>query len=188
MNDRYVNLDAEGVDLVVRLAEPKDTDLLARRLGSARIVVCGSPSYLGAHGRPERPEDLVRHRCLAYLARGHARPWRLSGEDGERHFGVSGPLHCDKGESLRDAAVAGLGLVQLFEFIVADELVRGALVTVLDDVAPPPRPIYAMVAPRLARTPKLRVVIEFLTELFQSGRLAGLTTTRPRPPAPPPGA
>jgi len=66
LSDRHVNLIDEGFDLAIRIGEPLDSSLVARRLTSAHLVLCAAPAYLERNGRPEEPSELTRHSCLVY--------------------------------------------------------------------------------------------------------------------------
>jgi DNA-binding transcriptional LysR family regulator len=84
LSDRHVHLIDEGFDLAVRIGEPADSSLIARRLASARLVLCAAPAYLDRHGRPEKPSDLSRHACLVYADLRSPRTWRFAGASGDR--------------------------------------------------------------------------------------------------------
>lgn len=168
MRDQLIDPTAEGVDVVVRLAELKDSELLSRKLGTARRVTVGSPAYFAKHGRPKELLDLRKHACLGYLSGGTASPWLLRAASGEVSLAVTGRLHASSGATLRQAAVAGLGIIQVFEYHVAQELKSGALEPVLADFEPAPRPVYALYAQNKYALPKVRVFLEFLAELFGS--------------------
>jgi DNA-binding transcriptional LysR family regulator len=166
LRDQIIDPTAEGVDVVLRLAELKDLDMMSKRLGTARRVIVAAPSYLAGRARPTELVHLHKHECIGYLSGGAATPWRLKGPDGEVSFVVSGRFNANSGAALRQAAVAGLGLAQVFEYHVRDELVRGALVPVLTEHEPEPRPISALFARDRHALPKVRVFLDFLAALF----------------------
>jgi DNA-binding transcriptional LysR family regulator len=122
LSDRLVDLVEERVDLAIRITKLRDSSLIARRLAACPLRICASPAYLSAHGRPERPEDLLRHNCLRYGLLRAEHEWRLYGPHGKVQLDVSGSFETSNGTMLREAAVAGLGLAILPRFMVADAL------------------------------------------------------------------
>jgi DNA-binding transcriptional LysR family regulator len=166
LNDRIVDLVEERVDLALRITKLQDSGLIARRLASTPIDICGAPSYLERHGRPKRPEDLSRYDCLRY---GLLRPdheWRLY-RDGRRvELGVQGSFETTNGTMLREAAIAGLGLTILPRFMTFDAVRAGQLERVLEAFTPPPIGIYAVRAGRRKPPPILGGLIQALEHWF----------------------
>ncbi|MBB2962031.1 DNA-binding transcriptional LysR family regulator [Methylobacterium sp. R2-1] len=160
LNDRRVDLIEEGWDLAVRIGTLADSNLIARRLASSRIVVCAAPSYLDRHGTPRAPEALKDHNCLGYTL-SDSSGWRF----GVQAYPVSGTLRAPNGAALVAAAVAGLGLVYQPTFLVAEALRAGRLVA-LDLGAPcPTLPIHALMPPG-RRPAKTRAFVDFLADRF----------------------
>ncbi|MBN8942313.1 MAG: LysR family transcriptional regulator [Rhizobiales bacterium] len=128
-----VDLIEAGFDLAVRIAQrPADT-LIIRRVGTSRIIMLAAPAYLARHGAPERPEDVVAHRCIGFSPVFWGREWRFETAEGPLAVPVKPVLLTNVTEAMRAAALAGLGLTALPEWTVADELRSGALVRVLGD-------------------------------------------------------
>ncbi|WP_437678304.1 LysR family transcriptional regulator [Sorangium sp. So ce131] len=169
LRDHLIDPIAEGVDVVVRMAELRESELVSKRLGSVRLVVAGAPSYFARRGRPREVADLEKHACIGYLSGGTAMPWRFSGRTGPVSVTSVGRLHVNCGQTLRQAARAGLGLIQVFEYFVADDLRSGALELVLCDHEPEPRPIYALYPHHKHAVPKVRVFLDFVASIFRSG-------------------
>ena len=128
VRDELIDPIAEGVDVTIRMADPKESTLVSKRLGTFRFVLVASPAYLAQRGRPAHPTDLREHETIGFLSNGAPLPWRFAGST----IPVHGRLHTNSPDVLRDAAVAGFGLVRTFEAHVRKELERGDLVTVLD--------------------------------------------------------
>jgi len=167
LDDREINLVQDGFDVGVRIKALRDSSLIARRLAPARALICAAPSYLAAHGQPARPEDLTRHPCLLYSYQAEPGVWLLRGPDGERRVRVNGRLRANNGEALREAAVAGFGLVLMPSFIVGEEVRRGRLTPVLSDwIAGEPLAIHAIYPASRNLSPKVRVFVDFLAERF----------------------
>jgi DNA-binding transcriptional LysR family regulator len=167
LDDRIVDLVQERIDVAVRITKPQDSALMARRLAWTSIRVCAAPSYLAARGRPERPEDLLRHDCLRYGLMRADHEWRLYGPKGRIAVDVRGAFETTNGTMLREAAIAGLGLAILPRFMIADALRAGALETVLDDYAPRPIGIYAVRSGRRAPPPLVAALVEELERAFR---------------------
>jgi DNA-binding transcriptional LysR family regulator len=161
LNDRLVDLVEERIDLAVRITRLKDSGLIARRLASTPIDVCGSPSYLKRHGRPKRPEDLARHNCLRYALLRAEDDWRLSRDVRPVEL-VPGNFETTNGTMLREAAIAGLGLTILPRFMTFEAVASGALERVLEDFVPPPLGIFAVRSGRRAPSALLADLIQTL--------------------------
>lgn len=168
LDDRFVELVAEGFDLAVRIGALADSSLKARKLAETRLLVVASPTYLAEMGTPRGLDDLNAHRLLHYSNLATGNFWRLRGPSGEeRQVRAGGRLTVNNGESLMKAAEAGLGVVLLPTFILGDAVRRGRLVEVL-----PGRPkevlgIYAVHPEGRFPQPKLRAFVDFLVEHFK---------------------
>lgn len=167
LNDRLVDLVEERIDLAVRITKLKDSMLIARRLVSTPIDVCGAPSYLDQHGRPKRPEDLSRHNCLRYSLLPAEHEWRLYRDARRLELGVQGSFETTNGTMLREAAIEGIGLAILPRFMTFDAVSAGLLERVLEEFAPPPIGIYAVRAGRRRPSPILSGLVHSLEQAFR---------------------
>lgn len=167
LNDRIVDVIEEGFDLAVRIAEPReDTTLVDLRICEVGRVMCASPDYLTAHGRPSHPAELQTHRCLHYGNLPSGTLWRLAGPKGNVGVHVNNVLCSNNGEVLRDAAVKGLGITMVPTFIVGEDLQTGRLVTILNDFHPPQLVLTAIYPPTRYLSAKIRLFTDFLIERF----------------------
>ncbi|KMZ11340.1 Transcriptional regulator, LysR family [Candidatus Burkholderia humilis] len=132
MTDQIVDLVDEGIDLAIRIGALKDSTLIAKKLASNRRVLCASPAYLEAHGRPRHPADLARHECMILADQ---RNCAFVTPTGVIDVRVSGRLVTDNGEVIRDALAAGIGIGLKSTWSVAPLLASGELVTVLDGLS-----------------------------------------------------
>lgn len=135
--DRLVDPIEEGFDITIRIAVPHvSTSLVSREIACVQRRLCASPEYIGRHGEPVHPGDLIAHRCLhyGYLASGNY--WQLTGPGGELSVPVNCTMWSNNGEVLRDAAIRGCGIVVLPGFIADVPLAQGELVEVLDGYKP----------------------------------------------------
>jgi DNA-binding transcriptional LysR family regulator len=166
LDDARVDAVEGGFDVTIRVADRlPDSSAIARRIGSARVVVCAAPGYLERRGRPSTPAELAGHECLAYA---HRDRWRFYGPHGDEWRTISGRLRANNGDALRAAAVAGLGLTQMPTLIAADALASGALEVVLEEFEAPPAAIWALYAPTRHVPAKVRAFVDFLAERFAS--------------------
>lgn len=165
-NDRQVDLIAEGFDLGVRIAKLGDSTLVARKLARVRKVVCASPEYWAANGRPKKPVDLKAHVALRYSLSAE-RGWIFTGPDGTRGSVSVPTLHsANNGSVLCDAAVAGLAVVLLPVFLVHEQIAATKLEPVLLDYSWNDLHAWA-VYPQIHRLPaRVRSLIDFLAEAF----------------------
>jgi DNA-binding transcriptional LysR family regulator len=160
LNDRIVDLVEEGYDLAIRIGRLADSSLIARRIGETRFVVCASPGYLAARGRPSRPADLSAHECVLYSYASAA--WTFSGPHGSETVRVGGRVVCNNGEAICQMAINGLGVIVQPDFMAAPHLQSGALEQILAEYADEPRGVYA-VYPSHRHVPlKLRQFIDLL--------------------------
>ena len=135
-NDALVDVLAEGFDAGIRYEEALHQDMIAVPIGPRRqrFMVAAAPSYIEAHGAPDHPRDLMRHRCILHrFASGHVLPWAF--ERGEEKVSLMPPacLISESNEVEQHAAMAGLGVVCTFEEFLAPALSSGALQVVMPD-------------------------------------------------------
>ncbi len=167
LNDRQVDLLAEGFDLAVRIAELEDSTLIARRLAPVRHVVCASPAYLAEHGTPHSPPDLAEHDCLIYANAPNPGLWAYTDPDGRKDsVQVRARLRANNGDCLRQAAEDGHGIVLEPSFILYRSIEEGKLLPILTDFQWPT--IYAhSVYPRTRHlSRRVRAFVDFLAERF----------------------
>lgn len=164
--DRLVDVVGEGFDLVIRISRLKDASFVAKRLATDRLIVVGSPAYLDARGRPQRPEDLVHHDCLHYELVPLAAEWRFRGADGPIAVPVKGSFSATNGSVLREAALAGLGLAVLPSFMVAPDLAAGRLEVVLGGARRAEIGIFGVVASARGLPLRVRALLDHLSRWF----------------------
>jgi DNA-binding transcriptional LysR family regulator len=135
-SDRPVDVLAEGFDLAIRcgVLGAESEGLRARKLAVQRKRVCASPDYLAAHGQPQRTAELAGHSILQYRRADRINVWQLPDAAGRiADLPLESRLHFDDLEVIANAAVSGLGLAWLPEWLVRERLRTGVLVSVLDD-------------------------------------------------------
>ncbi len=166
-NDRTSDLIDEAMDLAIRVSTELAPGIVARKLSQGRLFTVASPGYLAQHGTPEHPDDLLHHRCLGYTGRAHNRPL-LFQVNGQAHT-VAPPyvLQANNGDALALAAEQGMGVTTQPDFIVEEALASGTLQPILQDFAPPPFGIYAVLPSNRLPTQRQRVVMDFLAQALR---------------------
>ena len=166
LTHRMVDLVAEGIDVAVRVTDPEDSSLVARRLAPAPIVAVASPVYLAVRGRPRRPSDLARHDCLVDTNfRGQQR-WRFQHKGRAQTVSVGGPFRVNSPLTIRELAIAGHGIALSPAFVVADALAAGDLVEVLKGKVAFNWSIFAVYPRRRFTSGRVRAFVDHLAEVF----------------------
>jgi DNA-binding transcriptional LysR family regulator len=169
-DDRMVDVVQEGYDVVIRIATLPDSSLIARKLGDVEILYCASPVYLARQGTPMRPEAMRQHMHIEY-SRHPDSLWRYLAPDGRTgSVNLPGHFKANNAEMMRAAALQGLGLTRLPDFMVHDDLAAGRLVRVLPEYRThPPRHIYALFSQKRHLSARTRAFIDFMSETFAKG-------------------
>lgn len=168
MSDRFVDLVEEGIDVAIRVSSNlRDSSLVARKLATDRTLVVASPTYLGKHGAPDAPADLLHHACLRYALLKASDEWRFKAGSKSFAVPVEGRLLVADGAMLREAAVAGLGLAVLPSFMVMPEIRAGRLAPVLEKFSFVRLSIHAL-TPAATTSPKVRAFIDVLASHFKA--------------------
>lgn len=165
--DRFVDVVAEGFDLVIRITRLQDSSLVARRIASCRRLVCAAPSYLARRGVPRTPADLLQHDCMLYSYATDQNEWEFVGPDGRvETVRVDGRLRANSAEVSLAALRAGAGLALSPDFIVGPDIAAGRLVPLLTEYENPFGAIYAVWPHNRNLAPKVRAVVDFLVDRF----------------------
>jgi LysR family transcriptional regulator, regulator for bpeEF and oprC len=168
--DRVTDSSASVVDVFLLLGWPEPANLVQRRIAETRFVICAAPTYWAQHAPPAHPRDLVNHDCLLFrIPDGRLLDFWQCERQGERaDIAVTGWLVSNHRDVLLDTALAGHGVGRFVDVTVLPHLRSGALVPVLTDWrqldAPPVSLLYR---PHHRRTPRVRVFIDFMNDLFR---------------------
>ncbi|MBN8887654.1 MAG: LysR family transcriptional regulator [Rudaea sp.] len=169
LDDRYVDILSGGYDLGVRIGRLYDSTLMARRIAPSRRVLVCSPEYAEQNGTPHALEDIQGHDCICYGNASVAPYWQFApAAEGEapRQIVVRGRTHLNNGDSMRDAAVAGLGIALLPMFIAAKALAEGRLIELLAETPPTADTIYAVYPQTRYVSRAVRALIDALVAAF----------------------
>lgn len=162
-SDRFVDLITEGFDCAIRIGHLPDSNLIARRVGPIYGRLVASPHYIEAHGSPETPDELAAHQALMQ----GTESWQLT--DGDKTVTVHprGRFKADNGTALVAAAVAGLGIAYLPDWLTHEHRVSGALVPVMTRHPPPSAGVHVIRPPGQHPTRKVRLLTELLIEFCE---------------------
>ncbi|WP_434417553.1 LysR family transcriptional regulator [Nannocystis pusilla] len=159
-SDRFVDLIAEGYDCAIRVGYLQDSNLIARRIAPILGKLVASPAYVEAHGAPETPEEFLAHQALMQ----GTETWQLTDGDAIITVRPQGRFKADNGVALLAAAIAGIGIAFLPDWLTDDHVASGALVPVMTRYPPPPAGAYVVRPPGQHPARKIRVLTELLIE------------------------
>lgn len=166
--DRHTDPIAEELDVVIRLTDRPFEGWAARPLRGVRHLLCASPAYLQAHGTPLRPGELAQHQCVYLGENREDHRWRFQRQDERAAVSVQGRYIANHSGVRLDAALWGLGIASLPDFVAQAPLAEGRLVQVLEDwqfLAPAyAGTAWLMYPPNRYLPPKVRVLVDFLAD------------------------
>lgn len=160
LTNQKLDLIDSGVDVAIRLGRLEDSSLVAKKLSQRQLYVCASPKYIERSGEPHTLSELTNHQCLV----GGFEHWRFKENGHPRSVRVNGRIKCNSGLALLDAAKQSIGLVQLPEYYVSEDLESGELVEVLSDYRDDKEGIWALYPQNRNLSSKVRLLVEFLSE------------------------
>jgi len=166
LSDAVEDVVASRYDLAVRIGEPADSGLVARKIGRYQMIICAAPAYLERHGTPETASDLARHQCLDFSYWNSRTGWRLNSQEGDGAAYPAGRFVSNNGQALRQAALAGFGIVLQPELLLAEDVRAGRLVPILQSAWPVARPITLLYPKDRKALPKLTTFVEFMVRRF----------------------
>ncbi|KAA8726818.1 LysR family transcriptional regulator [Ewingella americana] len=168
-SDRQVDLVEEGVDCAIRGGRRlADSRLVARRVGTMNYVTCASPAYLEQYGRPIHPNDLVNHRCVNYFSArtGKVFDWYFTQNEQRLQVTLSSHMAVSDSYAYTAAGLSGLGIIQMADFLMVEMIAEGRLISILDDWSNEPLPIHVVYPQNRHLSAKVRVFVDWATELF----------------------
>jgi LysR family transcriptional regulator, regulator for bpeEF and oprC len=169
LTDTKVDLVRDGVDLAVRIGRMEDSSLVAKRVDQQALLLCASPAYLRARGTPRRLEELAGHDAVVFRlpTSGRDRPWQFRQRGAALELAPTPHTRVNETEGLREAVKLGLGICQLPDLLVEDELARGELVELLPTCRPESMPIHLVYPSGRLLPSRVRVAIDTLAALRQ---------------------
>jgi len=175
LNDRFIDPIEEGFDVTIRIsARPTASNLIVDQLCPAPRVLCAAPNYLKQQGIPQHPEQLKKHSCLHYGYMAPLHQWQLKGPNQTHTIRIQGAICSNNGEVLRQAALKGLGIALLPNFLVNEDLEAERLQVVLSEFDSPTIAIHILYPVSKHLSAKVRLFTEFLQSQFgQDSQLVG---------------
>ncbi|NMA97932.1 MAG: LysR family transcriptional regulator [Phyllobacteriaceae bacterium] len=166
LEDRYVDLVDEGIDVALRISTMAHSSLIARKIADMHVIAGASPDLLKRVGTPKHPEDLRQLPCIVDVNLQGQSNWRFT-EDGKTiSVPVTGPLRVNSPLAAQKAAVMGLGFVVLPSYLADPVVASGELVPVLGDYLPTGQTLQAVYPHRRHLAGKVRALIDHLVEWF----------------------
>ena len=178
--DRVVHLVDEGIDVAVRIAELPDSSLTAVRVGSVRRVLCASPDYLNARGRPDTPAELAGHDIVNFVNMTPGGEWTFAGRGRGRSVRPRARLNLNTADAAIAAAAAGRGITRVLSYMIAPHLDRGTLEIVLAEHEPPPVPIHVIHKEPGQTSARIRAVVDHLVESLRAAPALGARRALPQ--------
>lgn len=164
LSDRFVDIIDEGFDLAIRIGELADSSYIARKLFKFDTAICASPAYLDRYGIPTRPEQLRDHQCLGFTNwRSHS-GWKVVEKSITGHSSNYSRFNSNNGQSLREAALKGMGIIMMPKVLLEEDLRNGRLIEVLKEFTPSSRPVNVVYPKERQPTPKLTSFLDYLIQ------------------------
>lgn len=165
-DDRWVDVIAEGYDVVVRIGVLDDSSLIARKLASCPIILCASPAYKDQHGLPNEPSQLPGFPAIIYSKHSQSEEWHYQTPDGSRgSVRLNRNFAGNSAEMQLEACLQGMGIALLPVFIANEHLDSGDLIRVLPTFETyPQRGIYALFPQKRYLATRVRLFVDWLSE------------------------
>jgi DNA-binding transcriptional LysR family regulator len=163
LTDRVVNTVEENIDVAIRIGNLPDSSMIAARVGSIRVVVCASPTYLAARGTPKELSDLCNHECITVDPFAAPHTWRFLEDDRQVAAPIRSRLCVSTSEAAIQAAIAGAGLTRVMSYKMETARREGVLAIVLDTFEQQPLPVHIVYAQRTQVPLKLRTFLNWAT-------------------------
>jgi DNA-binding transcriptional LysR family regulator len=176
LDDAFANIIESGCDAGIRIGEMLEREMVAVQIGpDESSAIVGSPEYFAARGKPKRPRDLQQHDCINYrrIAKREIYRWEFTENGKDIEIAVDGRFTANDLDALVGAALAGVGLANVLESCVREQLADGRLVRVLEAFCPPFPGLYLYYPSRANLAPKLQVLVAFLQERVMGRKRKG---------------
>jgi DNA-binding transcriptional LysR family regulator len=157
LSDATTDIIGEGIDLAIRLGQLPDSSLVSRKIGSVRLILAASPTFIERYGKPTKPIDLTEMPCLVDTVPAHGKYWPIG-----KKIRVNSVIEANSGEMIRDLSVQGLGISFLPDFFVDEDLKSGMLIQLLPEYKLDEAGVYAVFPPRRQISPNARAFVNWL--------------------------
>jgi LysR family transcriptional regulator, regulator for bpeEF and oprC len=162
-----LNLLHEGFDLVIQCGELPNSNYYYKKIASMKKIICASPDYLKKNGEPKNLDDLKDHNCLRFYDRIQHHPWTVCENGKIKEINIDGNIFVNNAIELKCLAKHGIGIAYLPAYFIHDELMKGNLVSILDQYQPADYNLYAVYATKKYLAKKTQLFLNFISELLQ---------------------
>ncbi len=167
MDDHYVDLVKNGVDLAIRVGPMADSSLVAKKIGDSPRVTVASSDYLDKHGEPETLLDLTDHDCIVYTLLTTRNEWYYTGPNGKESIRVNSSFSVNNPRTIREAVIAGQGIAVTPLWLIGDYIKTGQAKIILNKYKPTSLEIHAVYPGRRLVPFKVRCFIDYITKKFE---------------------
>lgn len=164
LDDNVVDMTEQGIDVAIRVGWLADSSLRAKKLKDARRLLCASPAYLDHNGIPQTPEDVAKHQCVIFTLLPTPFQYKFTKNNKSLTIQIKGRLKTNNGNAVRTLVLEGAGIAALSDFLISEDLKKGALVQLLPDYHIADAGIYAVYQNQHLQQAKIRTFIDFLAE------------------------
>ncbi len=164
MDDRYVDLVKDGIDVAIRIGPMTDSALVAKKIGNSPRIVIASPKYLSIHGEPSTLKDLNDHNCIVYTLLTTRNEWHFIGPNGKEVIQVNGRFSVNNPRTICEAIIEGQGIAVAPLWLISDAIKAGKVKAILEDYVPTPLEIHAVFPDRRYVPAKVRCFIDYLSK------------------------
>jgi DNA-binding transcriptional LysR family regulator len=163
LSDQNINLIEERVDVAIRIGVLNDSNMVAKKVGSVRRVICATPKLLNQIGAITEPKDLSKVPCIHFTGLSHGNNWHLHQDDKIHSIPVKGPFSCNNITSALKVVKEDLGLGMFLSYQVEQEIASGELRLVLENFEPPPLDISIVYTHSKLMSMRTRYFVDWLT-------------------------
>lgn len=163
LSDQNINLVEEGVDVAIRIGTLSDSNMVAKKVGSVRKMICATPAFLNKFAAINHPRDLTKLPCILFSGLSHGGNWHLFQGDKVHSIPVKGPLSCNNVASSLSIVKESLGLGMFLSYQVEKELANGELSVVLEDYEPAPLDVSVVYSHAKLMSTRTRYFVDWVT-------------------------
>jgi DNA-binding transcriptional LysR family regulator len=163
LSDQNINLVEEAVDIAIRIGPLSDSNMIAKKVGSVRKIICATPALLNKIGAINHPKDLSSLPCIIFTGLSQGKNWHLHQGEKVHSIPVKGPLTCNNITSALNVVKENLGLGMFLSYQVEKELTNGELSVVLEEYEPPPLDVSVVYSHSKLMSTKTRYFVDWVT-------------------------
>lgn len=162
MDDHYVDLVKDGVDMAIRVGPMSDSSLVSTKIGDSPRVTVASPEYLAENGEPVTVADLKKHNCIVYMLLTTLNEWHFNGPSGNESVRVSGRFSSNNPRAIQQAILSGQGIAVTPMWLMEKSIKEGKVIPILEEYLPTPLEIHAVYPDRRFVPAKVSYFIDYI--------------------------